>query len=189
MAKIYKIFVNTLFILLIVVLGTYVFLRFINKVEIYSVKTGSMEDNIHVGDYILIFKKNDYNVGDVVTYRKDNYYITHRVIKKENNSFITKGDANNTDDGKINKKDIIGKVILSGGILNIVITYKFALVAIFIALYLISCYFEKDEEKEKLDNILEFDNNDIEKKNDEESKIVVAEKDEEQKVTVKKCVN
>lgn len=152
MVKIYKIFVNTLFILLIAVLGIYVFFRFTNKAEIYSVKTGSMEDNIHAGDYILIYKKNDYNVGDVVTYRKDNYFITHRIIRTENNYFITKGDANNTEDEKIDKSVIIGKVILSGGILNIIVNYKFVLAAIFLALYLISCYFGKDEEDKKIDN-------------------------------------
>ena len=152
MVKIYKIFVNTLFIILIAVLGIYVFFRFTNKVVIYSVKTGSMEDNIHVGDYILIYKKNDYNVGDVVTYQKDNYFITHRIIRTESNYFITKGDANNTEDEKIDKSVIVGKVIISGGILNIIVNYKFSIAAIFLALYLISCYFGKDEEDKKIDN-------------------------------------
>ena len=147
MIKLYKIVTNLIFILLIVVLGIYVFLRFTNKVEIYCVQTGSMEDNIHVGDYVLIYKKDDYNIGDVITYQKNDYFITHRIIRKENNEFITKGDANNTEDEKINSNSIVGKVIISGGILNIIVNYKYALAAIFVAMYLVSCYFGEDKEK------------------------------------------
>ena len=155
MVKIYKIFTNTILILLIVILGCYAFLRFTNRVEIYSVKTGSMEENIHVGDYVLIYKKSNYNVGDVVTYQKDDYFITHRIIKIDDNQIITKGDANNTVDEKIALDDIIGKVIMSGGILNIIVNYKFAIAAIFIALYLLSCYFgdgnEETEDNQEMD--------------------------------------
>lgn len=156
MIKLYKEVTNILFILFIVVLGIYVILRFTNKVEIYSVQTGSMEDNIHVGDYVLIYKKDNYNVGDVVTFTKDDYFITHRIIRKENDEVITKGDANNTEDEKINVKDIVGKVIISGGILNIIVNYKYAFAAIFVALYLVSCYFADNKEE-----ISEDINNDI----------------------------
>lgn len=151
MVRLYKIFINTLFVLLIAVLGIYVFFRFTNKVEIFSVKTGSMEDNIHVGDYVLIYRKNNYNVGDVVTYKKNNYFITHRIIRKDNNQIVTKGDANNTEDETIDISDIVGKVIISGGILNIIVNYKFAIAAIFVALYLISCYFG-DTKEDNIDN-------------------------------------
>ena len=34
----------------------------------YRVETGSMEDGIRVGDYILITKQDTYEVGDVVTF-------------------------------------------------------------------------------------------------------------------------
>ena len=165
MVKIYKIFVNTLFILIIAVLGIYVFFRFTNKVEIYSVKTGSMEDNIHVGDYVLIYRKNNYNVGDVVTYKKNNYFITHRIIRKDNNQIVTKGDANNTEDETIDISDIVGKVIISGGILNIIVNYKFAIAAMFVALYLISCYFG-DTKEDNIDN-QEIFNDEINQNNDE----------------------
>lgn len=150
MIRLYKIITNIIFILLIAVLGVYVFFRFTNKVEIYCVQTGSMEDNIHVGDYVLIYKKDNYNVGDVVTYQKDDYFITHRIIRRENNEFITKGDANNTEDEKINLNKIIGKVIISGGILNIIVNYKYALAALFVALYLVSCYFTGGKEETSL---------------------------------------
>ena len=165
MVRLYKIFINTLFVLLIAVLGIYVFFRFTNKVEIFSVKTGSMEDNIHVGDYVLIYRKNNYNVGDIVTYKKNNYFITHRIIRNDNNQIVTKGDANNTEDETIDISDIVGKVIISGGILNIIVNYKFAIAAIFVALYLISCYFG-DTKEDNIDN-QEIFNDEINQNNDE----------------------
>ncbi len=142
MAKIFKWFVNILFIAIIVVLLGYFVLRVTDNVEIYVVKTGSMEEKIHVGDYILIYRKNSYNIGDVVTYTSKDGFITHRIVRKDGNKIITKGDANNAEDSEILESTIVGKVIISGGILNIIINYKYVIVCILISLYLFSCYFE-----------------------------------------------
>ena len=70
MSKIFKITFDITFIISIIILSIYFILRLFGIAEIYEVKTGSMEDGIHVGDYILIIKKNNYKVGDVVTYKK-----------------------------------------------------------------------------------------------------------------------
>ena len=148
MNKNIKIVSNIIFIIIIVLLVGYYILRLTNKVEIYTVMTGSMEDNINAGDYILIYKKNDYKVGDIVTFRENEFYITHRIIKKDNDTYITKGDANNTEDSAISKDKIIGKVLFSGGLLNFIINYKYLLVGVLLILYLISCYLNKKVEKE-----------------------------------------
>ncbi len=145
MTKIIKKTIDVVFIVAIVLLCIYFILRLIGIAEIYKVKTGSMEDNIHTGDYILIYKKNDYKVGDIVTYQKDNYHVTHRIIKKNGNKVITKGDANNVDDEEIDVSSIVGKVIYHGGILNILIDFKYFIVGGLLCLYLFSCYFEKKE--------------------------------------------
>ena len=108
-----------------------------------------MEDAIYAGDYILIYKKNSYNVGDVVTYKKDDYHVTHRIIKKNGKKIITKGDANNAEDEEITTKSIVGEVIYSGGFLNILINYKYGIAGALLALYLFSCYFSKKEENQK----------------------------------------
>ena len=40
------------------------------------------------------------------------YYITHRIVEKNENEFITKGDANNKNDNyKVYENAIKGKVI------------------------------------------------------------------------------
>ena len=154
MAKVFNWFVNFVFIVIIVVLLGYFALRITNKIEIYNVKTGSMEDKIHAGDYILIYRKSNYNIGDVITFRKEEGFITHRIIKKNGSTIITKGDANNTEDDEIDDSVIEGKVVLSGGVLNVIINYKYAIVGILLSLYLFSCYFGdgKDDRKSNEDN-------------------------------------
>ena len=148
MNKLLKMVYNTIFVIGISLLLIYFSLRLIGVAEIYKVKTGSMEDGIHVGDYILIYKKKDYKLKEIVTYKKDNYYVTHRIVKKNGNKFVTKGDANNIEDEEIELKSIVGKVIYSGGMLNILIDYKYAIGSGLLGLYLLSCYFTKDEKSE-----------------------------------------
>ena len=159
MIKIFKFIANLLLMVVIAALSAYFLLRVTNKIEIYNVKTGSMEAKIHVGDYILIYKKSDYNVGDVVTYTSNNGFITHRIIKKDGDKVVTKGDANNTEDETISAKIIVGKVVMSGGILNIVIKYKYVLSGIVLSLYLFSCYFESSKDDKLKNNNDDSDNN------------------------------
>lgn len=143
MNKVFKIIFDVIFIISIIILGLYFLLRLLKIAEIYEVRTGSMEDDIHVGDYILIIKKSDYKVRDVVTYEKDGYYVTHRIIKKNKNKVITKGDANNVADEEIKASSIVGKVIYHGGILNFLIKFKYFIVCGLLGLYLLSTFFNK----------------------------------------------
>lgn len=158
MVKIIKKISDVILIIVIVLLAWYFVLRNMGIIEIYEVETGSMEQGIHAGDYVMIFKKEKYVVGDIVTYKKDNYYITHRIIKSiDGNRVITKGDANNIEDEEININAIVGKVILIGRILNIIIDYKYAIVSFLFGIYLLSGYFNNqegiDEKKEQQSNI------------------------------------
>ena len=147
MSKIFKITFDIIFIFLIIILCLYFILRILGIVKIYEVKTGSMEDEIHVGDYILIIKKNNYKVGDIVTYTKEDYYVTHRIVEKNGNKVITKGDANNVADEEISVSNIVGKVIYYGGILNFFIDFKYIIAGGLLCLYLLSIFFEKKDNK------------------------------------------
>ena len=148
MIKIIRKIMDVVLVLIIILLGSYIVLSHVHKIMIYRVKTGSMEENIHIGDYILIIEKSKYNIGDVVTYKTNGGFITHRIIAREGNEIITKGDANNVEDEKINESIIVGKVMISGGILNIVINYKYAIVGVLLSLYLFSSYFSRNREAE-----------------------------------------
>lgn len=150
MKKVFKLFENIILIFIIILLCVYAGLRFSKKVEIYKVETGSMEDNIHRGDYLLIVKQDNYNVGDVVTFQINGNFITHRIIKKEGKRIVTKGDANNTEDDEINESQIIGKLMYKSKLFNFIIDFKFLIISLFIAGYLVTCYFD-DKEKEPSD--------------------------------------
>lgn len=145
MNKIIKIIIDVILILSIVVLIIYFALRITGRIKIYNVETGSMEDKIHAGDYILLCRRDNYKVGDVITYTVDEYFVTHRIIKIENDMITTKGDANNIEDDGITKDQIVGKMIYCGGILNIIINFKFAIIAFLIGLYLLSCYITEEK--------------------------------------------
>ena len=91
-----------------------------------EVVSGSMEPTIKIGDLILIntnIDNYDYHVDDIITFRDEaGSLVTHRIIKVEENTVVTQGDANNAIDGDILKKDIVGiyvkKFVAIGSLLN-----------------------------------------------------------------------
>ena len=83
-----------------------------------GVGSGSMEPKISTGDAIILTKvksSSELEIGDVIAYKnKENVTIVHRITKKEDNYFVTKGDNNKVEDKiKITIDDIEGKVILN----------------------------------------------------------------------------
>lgn len=72
-----------------------------------------MAPNFNKEDLIIIKEEKEYEVGDIITFKNlDGIYVTHRIIEKDENGFITKGDNNNTkDDEKVTKEQICGKVV------------------------------------------------------------------------------
>ena len=87
-----------------------------------------------MGDIIAIMKKEEYKEDDIITYQvNDSYFITHRIVKKEEDGYVTKGDNNNTADReKVKEKQINGKVIFHSKILGKVFNYRFYVVFILI---------------------------------------------------------
>lgn len=152
MAKVFNKFFNILLILIIVLLVVFLVLKSLNVVNIYNVETGSMEDKIHSGDYVLVYRANNYSVGDIITYQVGNYFVTHRIIEIENGKVTTKGDANNINDEAISINQIKGKIIYHGGLLNFIIRFKYMIAAFFIGLYLLNSYYldSKNKSKEKI---------------------------------------
>ena len=78
----------------------------------YVVTTGSMEPNFSVGDLILVKAQDTYELGDVVTFHDESgATVTHRIMGTVGGQFITKGDANNTEDNELLPPErIIGKL-------------------------------------------------------------------------------
>lgn len=77
--------------------------------------SGNAEDHIEVGDLIFTVKPNiaELKKGDIISYMEGNIAVTHRIVditteangKRE---FITKGDANNTEDPAVNEDAVFG---------------------------------------------------------------------------------
>ena len=78
----------------------------------FSVVSESMEPTLHVGDMVVI-AKSDYQVGDIVVYMRGSIPIIHRIIEKNNEGFIIKGDNNPVSDpGVVKQSQIVGKSVV-----------------------------------------------------------------------------
>lgn len=86
----------------------------------YTIISSSMEPTINVYDVVLVRKTSVGKLknGDIITFYSNNSYfgdtpITHRIVKKDSDNFVVKGDNNqNVDNDKVSPDNIIGKVIL-----------------------------------------------------------------------------
>ncbi len=79
------------------------------------VVSGSMEPEIKINDVVIVKSQKNYKERDIITFcdTLTGDYVTHRIIlASEDGTFLTKGDANNTDDKlAIPKEAVVGKVI------------------------------------------------------------------------------
>lgn len=123
----------------------------------FEVQTGSMVPAINVSDLIIVKKDNSPKVKDIITYEKDGTFITHRVVEAYKETYVTKGDANNTKDEAITQDQIVGKVVKvipHFGIIRKTILNPFVLVALIITVYIMGLLFGKKENKNSLDKFI-----------------------------------
>ena len=113
---------NIIFILIILFSIIVISIKFFTKnsqpfgVTILQVSSNSMMPTLKKGDFIIVKKQKEYNIGDIITYEitegSNKYYVTHRIVEKNENEYRTKGDDNNKiDDNKIFENAIKGKLI------------------------------------------------------------------------------
>lgn len=88
-------------------------------IEPYITLSGSMEPEIKTGSIVYVNTKDqDVEVGDIVTYRltgdDTEVLVTHRIVREDNGLFITKGDANDSEDlAPIRQDQIVGTSMFS----------------------------------------------------------------------------
>lgn len=79
----------------------------------YAVQTGSMTPKYPIGSmiYVKSVPFEALKVGDVITFESSSLVVTHRITQLESISqtLRTKGDANNTEDGMLEYKNVIGR--------------------------------------------------------------------------------
>ena len=88
------------------------------NLQVYVVRSGSMEPSIPTGAVVVVRRATEYNENEVITFsnRGEDIPTTHRIIKKEiisgRASYTTKGDANNAPDVEaVYSSRILGKVL------------------------------------------------------------------------------
>lgn len=130
MKKSIKVFYNMLFYVFLTIIITFLILGFLAKksdsgisiggYRVYDILTGSMNPTIKPGNLVVVKEvlPNEVKKNDIITFRSDitNNITTHRAIDIVNSGgkieFITKGDANNTQDPiPLDGKLLVGKVI------------------------------------------------------------------------------
>ena len=117
--------------------------------------SGSMEPILKVGGLMYYQKTNidDFKKGDILVYRTKEHIVSHRVVKKINSSFITKGDANNIEDGKVYWKNVLGRgtdfsIPLLGYFADFINYHKYLLIILF-GFLLIDCTVNNYKERKK----------------------------------------
>ena len=108
------------------------------------ISSGSMTPTIAVNDLLVLRGQSTYEVGDIVTFVTERgSLVTHRVETIQDDSYTTKGDANNVADNAIPGAQILGKTVYvlprAGLVLNWLgsATTIVLLVAIFVLLFLL----------------------------------------------------
>lgn len=84
-------------------------------ISVDVVMSGSMEPTLKTGGIVFTdTRKTDPSVGDIVTFRSAMGKVSHRVVAKQKQGYITKGDANNTEDVSLLKPEqIIGTAVFA----------------------------------------------------------------------------
>lgn len=131
---------NTLFTLFMIVMVGLILItaqsRFTGKEpsllghKLYIVNSGSMSPTIWEHSMIIVkeLEPQEVMVQDIITYygATDSDRVTHRVMEVENKgeSFITRGDANETDDPMpLDGEKLIGKVVFTIPLIGLVFRF------------------------------------------------------------------
>jgi signal peptidase I len=81
---------------------------------IASITSSSMWPALKQGDIVLIkgvSNKKEIALGDIVVYTNEKGFTIHRVIKLNDETLVTKGDANNVEDKPVAYDQLIGKAV------------------------------------------------------------------------------
>ncbi len=78
-----------------------------------SITSGSMWPSLKKGDLVFIkgVDRGDIDIGDIIVFQNQKGFTIHRVIEKNEETLITKGDANNVNDSPVRYEDVIGKAV------------------------------------------------------------------------------
>ena len=119
----------------------------------FEVQTGSMVPAINVSDLVIVKLDKSPRIKDIITYKKGNAFITHRVVEAYKETYVTRGDANNTNDEAIKKDQIVGKVVKiipNFGIMRKTLLNPIVLITLIVTIFVISKLFGKPKKEKKI---------------------------------------
>mgnify|MGYP001112391588 CR=1 FL=1 len=81
------------------------------------VTSGSMWPVLKTGDLVLVKGTTGdvLGVSDIAVYEHAGGFAIHRVVKKNENTFVTKGDANRKDDSPVSYDQLVGRALTVAG--------------------------------------------------------------------------
>ncbi len=81
---------------------------------IAAITSSSMWPVLKQGDIVFIqgvSSKEEVQVGNIVVYENQKGFTIHRIVKMNEDAFITKGDANNVEDDPVRYDELVGKTV------------------------------------------------------------------------------
>lgn len=109
--------------------------------SVFEVISNSMAPTIKKKDVIVIKKDSKIEKDNIITFKQGESFVTHRVIGVRMNDYLTKGDSNNSNDKPVDKKDVIGEVVVTFknvGLWRDVITSPQVLISLIVTLGLLN---------------------------------------------------
>ena len=122
--------VTTTLVILVVIFAIFLMGSRLVGLQVFNVISGSMEPTYSVGDllYVKTVDPDGVKVGDPITFvlNEDLVVATHRVVAvdRENRQFVTKGDANETEDANpVHFNNLVGVPVFAIPLLGYVSAY------------------------------------------------------------------
>ena len=122
--------VTTVLVAFVVIFAVFLMGSRLMGLQVFNVISGSMRPTYNVGDllYVKQVDPDSVKVGDPITFvlNEDLVVATHRVVSvdRENRQFITKGDANETEDANpVHFNNLIGVPVFAIPLLGYVSAY------------------------------------------------------------------
>ena len=72
----------------------------------FEVATGSMSNTIEIGDVVVVKITKEVNKNEIIVYKDEDNFVTHRLVEKDGDKLVAKGDANNSED-KPDRKSVV----------------------------------------------------------------------------------
>ncbi len=115
------------------------------------VLSDSMKPEFVEGDLLIFKKQNKYAVNDIIIFNDDGYLTTHRIVDiLEDGRFVTRGDANNTNDtNPVAISDVHGKMIKRVAKVGLVLEFLSSPIGLVLIVVVAFCVIE-------LPNIIKF---------------------------------